>query len=105
VRRGDTVVTVADRFGISVEELRRWNHLSSNGLRVRSSLAVAEPVKLAPGMHTRGAARSKARSHSPTRSAHTHATSKTVTSERMKHTSSNVKSTNKGSKKKRTATR
>src|SRR3984885_13128087 len=30
VRRNDTLITVADRFGVSVEELRRWNHLSSN---------------------------------------------------------------------------
>jgi membrane-bound lytic murein transglycosylase D len=54
VRRGDTLVTVADRFGVSVEDLRRWNHLSSNALRPRSSLAVAEPVKLAPSVRTHG---------------------------------------------------
>ncbi|HEY5056358.1 MAG TPA: transglycosylase SLT domain-containing protein, partial [Acidobacteriaceae bacterium] len=28
-RAGDTLVTIADRFNISVEDLRRWNHLSS----------------------------------------------------------------------------
>ena len=33
VRHGDTLVTVADRFDVSVEELRRWNHLSSNALK------------------------------------------------------------------------
>ncbi|WP_254063669.1 transglycosylase SLT domain-containing protein [Granulicella sp. S190] len=54
VRRGDTLVTVADRFGVSVEELRRWNHLSSNTVRPGASLAVAEPVKLAPGTRLRG---------------------------------------------------
>jgi membrane-bound lytic murein transglycosylase D len=48
VRRNDTLITVADRFGVSVEELRRWNHLSSNVVKPGSSLAVAEPVKLAP---------------------------------------------------------
>jgi membrane-bound lytic murein transglycosylase D len=53
VRRGDTLITVADRFGVSVEELRRWNHLSSNAVRPGSSLAVAEPVKLAPGARVR----------------------------------------------------
>ena len=39
VRRGDTLITVADRFGVSVEELRRWNHLSSNVVKPGSSLA------------------------------------------------------------------
>jgi membrane-bound lytic murein transglycosylase D len=106
VRRGDTVITVADRFGISVEELRRWNHLSSNGLRPRSSLAVAEPVKLAPGMHARGrAARGKAGSRATARSTHAHTTSKAVTSVRAKEKSSNAETTSKGSKKKQTATR
>ncbi|MBB5318766.1 transglycosylase SLT domain-containing protein [Tunturibacter empetritectus] len=54
VRRGDTLVTVSDRFGVSVEELRRWNHLRSSTVRPGYSLAVAEPVKLAPGTHLRG---------------------------------------------------
>ncbi|WP_183813773.1 lytic transglycosylase domain-containing protein [Tunturibacter empetritectus] len=53
VRHGDTLVTVSDRFGVSVEELRRWNHLSSSAVRPGASLAVAEPVKLAPGTHVR----------------------------------------------------
>ena len=57
VRRGDTLVTVADRFEVSVEELRRWNHLSSNVVKPGSSLAVAEPVKLAPMTHVRASPR------------------------------------------------
>jgi membrane-bound lytic murein transglycosylase D len=56
LRRGDTLVTVADRFGVSVEDLRHWNHLSSNAVKPGRSLAVAEPVKLAPGMHGHGKA-------------------------------------------------
>jgi membrane-bound lytic murein transglycosylase D len=51
VRRGDTLVTVADRFDVSVDELRRWNHLSSNTVPAGRSLHVAEPVKLAPTTH------------------------------------------------------
>jgi membrane-bound lytic murein transglycosylase D len=51
VHRGDTLITVADRFGVSVEDLRRWNHLSSNAVRPGRSLFVTEPVKLAPGTH------------------------------------------------------
>ncbi|HEY6412519.1 MAG TPA: LysM peptidoglycan-binding domain-containing protein [Edaphobacter sp.] len=53
VRRGDTLVTVADRFGVSVEQLKRWNHLSSTTPRSGRVLTIAEPVKLAPGMRTR----------------------------------------------------
>jgi len=56
VHRGDTLITVADRFGVSVEELRRWNHLSSNVVKPGSSLAVVAPVKLAPVTHVRGKA-------------------------------------------------
>jgi membrane-bound lytic murein transglycosylase D len=54
VRRNDTLVTVADRFNVSVEQLRRWNHLSSNTVKTGRLLAVAEPVKLAPGTRVRG---------------------------------------------------
>jgi membrane-bound lytic murein transglycosylase D len=47
-RRGDTLVTVADRFGVAVEDLRAWNHLSSNKLTPGRALFVSEPVRLAP---------------------------------------------------------
>jgi membrane-bound lytic murein transglycosylase D len=71
VRRGDTLVTVADRFGVSVEQLRRWNHLSSNVVKPGSSLAVAEPVKLAPVTHVRSkSARAKNSSHTTATSVH-----------------------------------
>lgn len=56
-RRGDTLVTVADRFNVSVEELRRWNHLSSSGVSAGRMLAVAEPVRMAPTAHLRGRGR------------------------------------------------
>jgi membrane-bound lytic murein transglycosylase D len=63
-RRGDTLITVADRFGVSVEDLRRWNHLSSNVVKSGSSLAVVAPVKLAPVTHLHSrAARGKKSSH------------------------------------------
>jgi membrane-bound lytic murein transglycosylase D len=74
VRRGDTLITVADRFGVSVEELRRWNHLSSNGLKPGSSLAIAEPVKLAPSTRVHGKA-SRAKNNSHTATAFVHAAS------------------------------
>jgi membrane-bound lytic murein transglycosylase D len=45
VRRGDTLVTIADRFGVSLSKLRRWNGIPS-GTRVQAGrrLHVAEPV-------------------------------------------------------------
>jgi membrane-bound lytic murein transglycosylase D len=71
LRRGDTLVTVADRFGVSVEELRRWNHLSSSVVKPGGSLAVAEPVKLAPSMRVRTkSGRGKKSSHGSAPSVH-----------------------------------
>ena len=45
VRRGDTLVTIADRFGVSLSQLRRWNSIPS-GTRVDPGrrLRVAEPA-------------------------------------------------------------
>jgi membrane-bound lytic murein transglycosylase D len=45
VRRGDTLVTIADRFGVSLSQLRRWNSIPS-GIRVDPGrrLRVAEPA-------------------------------------------------------------
>jgi membrane-bound lytic murein transglycosylase D len=117
VRRGDTLITVADRFGVSVEELRRWNHLSSKELRPRSSLAVAEPVKLAPGMRVRGrVARGRAGSREVGRSTHVrtavamrasirHSSSKAIASVRRSTKKTSAKTTINESKKKRKATR
>jgi membrane-bound lytic murein transglycosylase D len=44
VRRGDTVETVADNFGISPQMLRRWNGLRGDSLRGRRVLALHLPV-------------------------------------------------------------
>jgi membrane-bound lytic murein transglycosylase D len=70
LRRGDTLVTVADRFGITVEQLREWNRLSSSRVSPGRSLYVVEPVRLAPGMHLsrrrRGAHASSKSTHSAT---------------------------------------
>ncbi len=45
VRRGDTLVTIADRFGVSLSQLRRWNAIPT-GIRVVAGrrLRVAEPT-------------------------------------------------------------
>jgi peptidoglycan lytic transglycosylase D len=44
---GDTVLTVAEDFGVSPEKLRRWNGLKGNGLRRGRILVIYKP--LAPG--------------------------------------------------------
>lgn len=47
VRKGDTLVSISDRFNISVEQLRSWNHLSSNHASAGQTLYVSEPVHAA----------------------------------------------------------
>jgi membrane-bound lytic murein transglycosylase D len=44
-RRGDTLVSIADRFGVSLDQLRRWNKIPS-GTKVTPGqrLHVAEPA-------------------------------------------------------------
>ena len=53
VRRGDTLVTVADHFNVSVAELRSWNHLQSSTMKTGQVLNVEAPVRLAPLTHSR----------------------------------------------------
>jgi membrane-bound lytic murein transglycosylase D len=48
VRKGDTLVTVADQFNVSVAQLRSWNHLQSSTMKTGQVLNVEAPVKLAP---------------------------------------------------------
>jgi membrane-bound lytic murein transglycosylase D len=44
VRKGDTVQSVAENFGISAKMVRRWNHLKGDGLSGRRILYVHLPV-------------------------------------------------------------
>jgi membrane-bound lytic murein transglycosylase D len=46
VEHGDTLVTVADRFNVTVQQLRRWNHLSAARLEPGRRLYVAEPAQV-----------------------------------------------------------
>lgn len=43
VRRGDTLITIADRFGVTLNDLRHWNHLRGNAVGVGRRLRVAAP--------------------------------------------------------------
>jgi membrane-bound lytic murein transglycosylase D len=44
VRKGDTVLSVADDFGVPVEKVRQWNHLQGNALRAGRSLTIFKPA-------------------------------------------------------------
>ena len=46
VRKGETLVTISDRFGVSLNQLRRWNNIS--GIRVQAGrrLHVADPASV-----------------------------------------------------------
>jgi membrane-bound lytic murein transglycosylase D len=46
VQHGDTLVTVADRFNVTVQQLRRWNHLTAARVEPGRRLYVAEPARV-----------------------------------------------------------
>jgi membrane-bound lytic murein transglycosylase D len=66
VRRGDTLVTVADQFNVTVAQLRSWNHLQSSTMKTGQVLNVEAPVRLAPLTHSRA---KKTHSGTPTTTA------------------------------------
>ncbi|HEY4382160.1 MAG TPA: transglycosylase SLT domain-containing protein [Acidobacteriaceae bacterium] len=78
-RPGDTLVTVADRFNVTVEDLRRWNHLSSTTLKPHRTLDVAQPVRLAPVTHVRA------------RTSHTATTARTASKTKAKTSAATTK--------------
>ena len=44
VRKGDTVLSVADDFGVPPENIRRWNHIKGNNLRKGRMISIHKPV-------------------------------------------------------------
>jgi membrane-bound lytic murein transglycosylase D len=46
-RRGDSLVTIADRFGVSLEDLHRWNHSTGTAIVAGQRIRVAEPAHVA----------------------------------------------------------
>ena len=68
-RRGDTLVSIADRFGVSLDQLRRWNKIPS-GIKVEPGkrLHVADPASL---QHTRRGSAKKKTGSAATASTHT----------------------------------
>jgi len=47
--KGDSLVTVSDRFGVTVEQLKRWNHLRSTRTEPGQRIHVAEPARVSAG--------------------------------------------------------
>lgn len=104
-RRGDTLVTVADRFGVTVESLRRWNHLRSSVVPQGKLLTVAEPIRLAPHGRTRRHS-SRSQHASRTRNASVHADparSSTHHAKSKSHATTHATAKSSSSKKKRKA--
>ena len=68
-RAGDTLVTIADRFNITVDQLRRWNHLAGANIKVvpGSRFHVAEPAAppVSSHSHRRSASTSKSKAAHP----------------------------------------
>lgn len=52
-RRGDTLVSIADRFGVSLTQLRRWNNVSGTKVAPGRRLRVAEPAHIVQARSTR----------------------------------------------------
>jgi membrane-bound lytic murein transglycosylase D len=52
-RNGDTLVTIADRFGVSLDELRRWNKLQGVKVEPGKRLRVGEAGNAPRGARTR----------------------------------------------------
>ena len=94
VQRGDTLVTVADRFDVTPEQLRRWNHLRSGKVVKGQSLYVAEPARIAAvSRGRRGKSSTRARSSSSRSAVHgaSHSASRTSSHAKL-HPSSKKKS-------------
>ncbi len=44
VRKGDTVLSIADDFGVPAERLRKWNHLRGNSVKAGRVLRIYRPT-------------------------------------------------------------
>ncbi len=53
VRPGDTLINIADQFGVTVASLRRWNHLRGHEVRRGQRLYVSEPARIRHILHAK----------------------------------------------------
>jgi membrane-bound lytic murein transglycosylase D len=85
-QKGDTLVKVADRFGVTVDQLRRWNHLKGSAITPGRHLFVAEPAHITRS--TRSSRRSSGRRSASTRSSRGRSSGrKAASSSRSNHSS------------------
>ena len=49
VKQGDALITIARRHGITVEQIKRWNSLRSDMIRIGDKLVVAPPPRTRSG--------------------------------------------------------
>jgi membrane-bound lytic murein transglycosylase D len=85
VRKGETLVTIADRFGVSLNDLRLWNKVPGIKVQPGQRLRVAEPAsapRTSAHGHHRGAA--QASEHSPQAEPTNNATEKSSASSTQK---------------------
>lgn len=50
-RKGDTLVKIADRFGVSLDDLHRWNHVTGTSVVSGQRIRVTEPARIASRTH------------------------------------------------------
>jgi membrane-bound lytic murein transglycosylase D len=99
IRKGDTVLTVADDFGVPVSNLRKWNRLRGNALVPGHTLLIHKPVagpdpseaRVASASHSHSGHVARTSAHAGTRSAKG-GTSKKTTASARRHTKSTGKS-------------
>jgi LysM repeat protein len=80
VRRGETLSAIADKYGVSVEQLKRWNGISGKKLKPGSYLTVQMTEKEVPVKESRN--ESVAKSTKKENSATEEQATKTVTSKK-----------------------
>lgn len=73
VRKGDSLVTIADRFGVSLNQLRRWNKITGIKVETGRRIQIAEPVaaRAASNGHRRRASATTSKTQPSTRSTKT----------------------------------
>ena len=84
VEQEDTLVTLADRFNVTTEQLRRWNHLHSSEIRPGQTLFVAEPAHVSASARGKRGRKSSARGHARS-SSHAASSRKQTTHAKSKH--------------------
>jgi membrane-bound lytic murein transglycosylase D len=72
----DTLVTLADRFNVTTEQLRRWNHLRSSTLRTGQTLFVAEPAHVSASARGKRGRKARGRGGAHSKSSSSRAKSK-----------------------------